>query len=342
MIRIKNIYYMLSYAFKELQQNSYSSVETEEFDNIEELLTEILRIGINRQIKRGLYRDYVDVTDDLNSPKGKINVTDSIRRQTFLKGGLSCYYDEFSMNCIENQIIKSTLLIIMRCSSISKPRKKDIKKLIPYFGTVDDLDLTHLDWKIAYNKVNQSYEMIIEICHMLVKGLLQTEQAGDTKLNSFFENNLPRLYEKFILEYYRREWPEINANADQVPWNTDDGIITFLPVMQTDITLRYRDRVHIIDAKYYTLSMQSRFDTSTLKSNHLYQIFTYVKNETEASKNHRVSGMLLYAKTDELVVPDNDYRMSGNRIAVKTLDLDVDFSEVRNQLDNIVNEYLLN
>ena len=32
--------------------------------------------------------------------------------------------------------------------------------------------------------------------------------------------------------------------------------------------------------------------------------------------------MLLYAKTDEIVLPNNSYKMGGNAISVKTLDLD--------------------
>ncbi|WP_336433283.1 hypothetical protein [Eubacterium pyruvativorans] len=40
---------------------------------------------------------------------------------------------------------------------------------------------------------------------------------------------------------------------------------------------------------------------------------------------HQVSGMLLYAKTDEDLVPDNVYHMSGNQISVKTLDLNQEF-----------------
>ena len=46
--------------------------------------------------------------------------------------------------------------------------------------------------------------------------------------------------------------------------------------------------------------------------------------------------MLLYAKTDEEIYPDNEYKMSGNKISVKTLDLNKEFSEIANQLDNIV------
>ena len=73
----------------------------------------------------------------------------------------------------------------------------------------------------------------------------------------------------------------------------------------------------------------------------LYQIFTYVKNkEIELSAQpHEVSGMLLYAKTDEAVLPNNSYKMSGNIISVKTLDLDCDFSEIANQLNKIVESH---
>lgn len=54
---------------------------------------------------------------------------------------------------------------------------------------------------------------------------------------------------------------------------------------------------------------------------------------------HRVSGMLLYAGTDEAIQPDNSYRMSGNQISVKTLDLNRDFSEIAAQLNAIVDKH---
>lgn len=54
---------------------------------------------------------------------------------------------------------------------------------------------------------------------------------------------------------------------------------------------------------------------------------------------HRVSGMLLYAATDEAIQPDNSYRMSGNQISVKTLDLNRDFSEIAAQLNAIVDKH---
>ena len=72
----------------------------------------------------------------------------------------------------------------------------------------------------------------------------------------------------------------------------------------------------------------------------MYQIFTYVKNK-DVSKSGNISGVLLYAKTDEQVTPDNEYMMSGNRISVKTLDLSADFADIEHQLGKLV-AHLLN
>ena len=66
-----------------------------------------------------------------------------------------------------------------------------------------------------------------------------------------------------------------------------------------------------------------------------------MKNKEEELKNKSftISGMLLYAKTDEEIHPNGSYLMSGNRISVKTLDLNQEFSEVAKQLNAIVSTH---
>lgn len=187
--------------------------------------------------------------------------------------------------------------------------------------------------------------MLVSICYLVLKGLLQTKSDGSTKLMDFLDDqHMHRLYEKFILEYYRKEFPNINASAAQIPWQLDNEFNDMLPVMQSDITLRYGMRTLIIDAKYYGQSLQQQYDRTSVNSGNLYQIFTYVKNYegSLSDKPHeKVSGMLLYAQTDTDGAFDKEYLMSGNIICVRTLDLSGDFSSIRMQLDSIANKYLV-
>lgn len=332
---------MLSYAFQVLNEQGYKNIATEQFNNTAELMATILAKGIAVQIKRGLGKEYISQTESLSALRGKIDITESIKTQTMLKKQMICSYDEFSINGTMNRIIKSTVELLLR-SGISKARKKELRKLMVYFGNVEPIDLYTVDWNIQYNRNNQTYRLLISICYLVVKGLLQTNSDGSTRLMDFMdEQRMCRLYEKFILEYFRKEHPEITANASQIPWQLDDDISTMLPIMQTDIMLTYKEKVLIIDTKYYTHTTQSQFNVNTLHSGNLYQIFTYVKNkEIELSaKPHEVSGMLLYAKTDEAVLPNNSYMMSGNKISVKTLDLNLPFKEIAKQLDAIITEH---
>lgn len=74
-ILIKNIYYMLAYAFQVLKRNNYASIASEKFEHIEDLFAEILSRGISYQLKQGLYREYVPRTESLPTMKGKIDIT---------------------------------------------------------------------------------------------------------------------------------------------------------------------------------------------------------------------------------------------------------------------------
>ena len=341
MIQIRNIYYMLSYAFQVLNEQGYKNIETEQFDNVAELCSAILSKGVSLQLKRGLGREYIENTESLSSLRGRIEISESIKTRSMLKRQLVCSYDNFSENSYMNRIIKTTMELLLY-ADIAKTRKKELRRLLVFFANVDLLDVHTINWKIQYNRNNQTYRMLISICYLVVKGLLQTNTDGSTYLMDFIdEQRMCRLYEKFILEYYRKEFPHLSASASQISWVLDDGIRTMLPVMQSDIMLTRDSEVLIIDAKYYMHTTQTQYDVHTLHSGNLYQIFTYVKNKDMEFGNrpHTVSGMLLYAATDEIIQPDNSYQMSGNKISVKTLDLNQDFSEIAAQLNAIVEEH---
>lgn len=341
MIKIKNIYYMLAYAFQVLREQTYQSLSCEKFENTGELLAAILAKGLDMQVKRGLGRDYVQRTELLSVPRGKINISESIKTQSLRKKQLVCIFDEFSVDFYLNQIIKTTGRVLLS-SRISSKRKRDLRKSMVFLEGVDTLDIHRINWRIVYNRGNQTYQMLIFVCRLVLKGLLQKQEDGAERLMEFLdEQEMSRLYEKFILGYYRKEFPFIKAEPSQIAWKLDDGAGDLLPVMQSDVMLSRGSDILIIDAKYYSHTTQTRFGVHKLHSDNLYQIFAYVKNkEAElAGKPHKVAGLLLYARTEEALLPDNTYSMSGNQISAKTLNLNADFSQIKRQLNQIAELY---
>ncbi len=343
-IFIKNIYYMLSYAFEAMKQSNEKELAGEEFDNLHNLLSRILSKGISYQLKQGLHREYINKAENLTVMRGKIDMNGSIKNKMARNRSLFCEYDELSENNLFNQILKSTVILLLRHGEVSADNKSNLKKELLFFSNVDEIDLSLIRWHaLRFSRNSQNYRMLISICQLIAEGLLLTTNDGDFHLANFFdEKNMHSLYEKFILEYYIKEYPALNADASQISWALDDGIGTMLPLMRSDITLTIGNKTLIIDAKCYTNTTQTYHDTHKLHSNNLYQIFTYVKNKAASiqDENHSVSGMLLYARTESEIQPNNSYKMSGNDIHVKTLNLNCEFREIARELNKIADDFL--
>ena len=171
----------------------------------------------------------------------------------------------------------------------SKEEIKDYMKKV-YDPSYSYKNNAHCLWQFA-NEIKVGDVIFVK------KGMHKIIGKGIVTSDYIFldEQRMCRLYEKFILEYFKKEHPEVKASASQIPWDTDDGYREMLPVMQSDIMLKSGDKTLVIDAKYYAHTTQSQYNTNTLHSGNLYQIFTYVKN-LDTSNSGSVAGMLLYAK----------------------------------------------
>ncbi len=342
-IPIRNIYHMLCYAFSFLRQSDSRYVDVEECENAQNMYAAVLCGGFCLQIKRGLYREYLGCREDLPVLRGRIDMPGTIRNLAAHRQVLTCQYDELSENNLPNRILKTTMQLLSRSDQVAKKYRDSLHRELLYFSGVDSVDPARVRWsEIRFHRNNQTYRILIDICWLVLRDMLQTEDQGKYRLASFKDDQrMYYLYEKFILEYYRQNFPELTVASSQISWALDDDEGTMLPKMQSDIMLSKAGRVLIIDAKYYSRITLPHYDARTVRSAHLYQIFAYVKNKAAepAPKYDEVSGMLLYARTDEDVQPDQRYRMSGNRIDVRTLDLSRESAEIDKQLDGIAEEF---
>ena len=261
-IFIKNIYYMLSYAFTTLKESTYDDVAKEQFDNADNLFAAILAKGIGLQLKQGLHREYLNKVEDLSVVRGKIDMPGTIRKIMEHRVAVTCDYDELSENNLFNQILKSTVFLLMKAVDVEEKYKAELKKEMLFFSNVLELDLKQVRWSsIRFQRNNRTYQLLLAICQLLVEGSLITTEKGEYHLAGFVdEQRMSRLYEKFILEYYAQEYGQkihgFSSRALQIPWALDDGYDALLPVMQTDITLTYGNQTLIIDAKYYDAALR--------------------------------------------------------------------------------------
>jgi 5-methylcytosine-specific restriction enzyme subunit McrC len=178
-IKIKNIYYMLSYAYQNLRETGFDSVAEEDFDNIQDLFAAILVRGVGSQIKRGLHRDYIPQEEPLSGLRGQIRVSETIKRQSMTQCKLVCVYDEFNEDSYHNQILKSVMFLLLCHGNVKAENKKALRKLLLYFSAVEEVPPHSIRWDaLKYHRNNGTYRMLINMCRFVVRGLLLTTETG--------------------------------------------------------------------------------------------------------------------------------------------------------------------
>ena len=338
-ILIHNIYYMLTYAFRDFRFNIDEYIAGEHFEEIHDLFAEILIRGVSSLLKHGLFKTYKNCEGELSTIRGKIYLYKTYEIGRTKPYQAYCSYDELSENNIYNQILKTTLLHILQCTNVSSFRKDTIRSMLRFFHEIDNINLQTIRWNIiSFDRRNKSYQMLLLVCEFIQKSLLMTTENGTYKMTSLSDDNMCLLFQRFVLAYLQKHYPKTNARSEQISWNfkkkgDNDSI---LPIMQTDIMLSLGERTLIIDTKYYSHVLQTNYNKSTIHSSHLYQLYAYVNNYDTAHTGN-VDGMLLYAKVEEDFSPDIENEFSeGNKIYVRTLDLYQDFQGICAQLEKCI------
>ena len=342
-IPIKNIYYMLCYAWNVLEKSDDIYLGSEKFDNVYNLLARIYISGLSNLIKRGFNRYYNQENEAISTLKGKINISDSIKSQTFYNGSMICQFDEFSKDIKLNQIIKTTINILIKSPHLDLDLRNKLLKIRLHFSDIKTIAFSKMLFSsLRYNRNNYHYRMLINISELIYYGLITNEDNNDILFLDFVrDNQMAKLYEKFVLNFYKRHLDEsiYKVYAPKLSWNLDGEIsdeeLSLLPEMRTDIVIENKvaNTQLIIDTKYYTQTLVSSnwTDIEKIRTAHLFQILAYVNNSNFTGE---IKGMLLYPTIEKEI--NANYPILGKSIGIRTLNLNSEWEDISGRLLSFV------
>lgn len=341
-IPIRNIYYLLCYAWGILPQANDRLAGLETYDHIYNLLAKLMITYVNNTIKRGFHREYVRHEEELALVKGKIDVLNTIKQQSMIRKRLVCQFDDFSDNVLFNQIVKTTMNKLIKYPLLNHKLKKELITARYHFSNIKEISLSgHIFMSLRYNRNNLHYKMLLHISELLHMGLISNEQGNTLQFPDFIrDKKMATLYEKFILNFYKKHLPsnQYKTHSPKINWQLDANYshvgTEYLPDMNTDITIenRIENTQLIIDAKYYASALKARNHSEVKKliSTNLYQISTYASN---SSYNGDVSGLLLYPTTEHEL--DLTFKINGRLMMIKTLNLAEEWEDIYKRLLDI-------
>ncbi len=347
-IPIANIYYLLCYAWNQLEEKELTAVQVTEHDSLLDLFARVLISGMNRLLRRGLDRNYLLFEEEGSRIRGKINFGLTVRRNLLTYSRAHYEYDELDHNVLHNRIIKTVIRMLIQHPRLDPELKNSLILLHRRIQGIEEVRLSEpLFSRVRLNRNNAYYGFLLNVCRMVYTHELAREGEGEYRFRDFFrdERAMATLFERFVGNFYREELgkrdPEARiVGSEWIEWEgealdeTSDG---YLPKMKTDISIRWPSRYLIIDTKFYreALTRNQDYDKERINSANLYQIFSYVRNLAQRSPEYEhCEGLLLYptVATDLRL----QYTLHGHRISVCTVDLAQDWREIHRQLLSLV------
>lgn len=329
-----------AYRFMNKSDTRFFNADRESFDHLEEMFASLLNRSLDSIFKQGMHHEYESNEEYLRNPKGKMNITKTVTSPYESQQKIYCEFDQFTLNNPFNQITKATIKSLLKSKYVPIGLKTKLRHKAILLHEVNEIDLHKVNWStINYNRNNRNYRFVLYVCQLLANQEIFSDSLHKGSLHSFLDSQEGhQLYEKFILAYYQTEYPESHAQPRLIQWNTDEENM-LLPVMRTDVFLDFSDRAMIIEAKFYKnpLAKSIYNENERLRSQHLYQIYSYLDNYSAKMKAKSASGVLLYAVTSDREVLDEELLLSEHQVRVRSISLHRDFSIIRNELDSLVN-----
>lgn len=342
-VPIQNIYYLLCYAWDKLEEGKRTNVSRSDYDNSIELYARVLINGCKHLFKRGLEHNYNNVSREYVGIKGKIDFNASIRKNLFKQGRSICQFDEFEVNILQNQLLKATLKHLTKVRNLDKKIKEEVWFYYSKFSNIDEIEIQiALFSKVRIHRNNSFYEFLLKISKLIIENSVLDEAKGDYDFKEFIGSDMAMasLFEAFIRNFYKKEQKIFSVKREDINWDAipvGNSSESYLPKMQTDITLESDGRKIIIETKYYANALSSRFDGQKFNSGNLYQLYSYLRNiETKSthSKNIEAEGILLYPVVGYEL--NENYILGNHKLCVKTIDLSKSWREIEKQLFSII------
>ena len=316
---------------KSITNISYKSLQVTDVD-IEKMpiLDIFMRMFIDEAFclaKHGLRSNYETIAENRSYFKGKILFPEQQKYNSFHKERVFTESDEFTHNCPDNRLIKSTLMLLYK-QTRSLRNKNDIKTLLASFGNVP----FSTDYTGDFSKAGKSYGTLLLWCQIFLTGKSFTSFSGSGVAFALLFP-METLFERYVAVQLKKILPAeefLISIQDKTHYLFLSPSKKFLLRPDIVITRKCDNAIFICDTKWKLLS--SHTANLGISQADMYQMFAYQK------KYNAKNITMLYPMTDQTTSANSIQFDSGDGVIVRVSFIDL--FDIKNSLINIVEESL--
>ncbi|MEK5037331.1 McrC family protein [Sporosarcina sp. FSL K6-3457] len=239
-----------------------------------EIFIHLYNQEVQQIVKKGIKSAYYEMENNLNVYKGKMLFNEHIKRNLIHKERFYMRYDEFGVNRVENRLIKSTLLQLLK-QSTNAENVKQIRQLLDHFELVDSSHNYEKDFQlVVINRNSKDYKNAIAWSKVFLNNRSFTTFSGG-EFGKALLFPMDRIFEAYVGLHISKQFSD--------EWNVslqDKGFYLFENrfSLRPDIVLRTPDesRCIIIDTKWKVLTDSTKKNYGISQAD-MYQMYAYAK-----------------------------------------------------------------
>lgn len=327
----------------EILKVNYSEISSLKLykESLNEILAYLFSKKLEKELRKGVYGEYVYIEENINSLKGSLRVQEQIKNIASQSSKAFCRFEEFSRDNKLNKILSFFVKEVMK-----NVKNRETLKLLRIsemiLGEVDERSITLNEVNnFSFNRLNKPFEDAFTLGKMIVLGESALGKLGGNKaysilfkMNEIFEIYIGKLLKELL--YEETVHMQHSKYKLLVKEESNRGVFKLIP----DIVIEKNGiESVIIDTKWK--SVDSKFNRHGVKREDLYQMYAYLTRY----KNARTV-ILIYPYNERIEGEDGEYLESWyleddqhKRLRVYAVNLENE-KETLKSLDKIVRKYV--
>lgn len=285
------------------RENQSASLHTHKMPLFELLiryfLEEVLLI-----VKRGIARAYVIEQDNLRFIRGKLLISQNIRKNATNQARVFCEYDEFNLDRPVNRLITAALEVVSKCAAdfgnirLCRELLHSFASVQPSYDIVGDLAKMKLD------RSAQHYEKAMPLCELILKSRNPlTKQGGQNLFALMFP--MERVFEDYVANRLKKQFPRSTVLPQRVNSHLVDSVGDSnqrLFKLKPDLVVKGESMRIVADTKWKLLDKFDGGKGFGIQQSDMYQLFAYGEKCLEGRKE-KEAVILIYPKTQTFSEP---------------------------------------
>ena len=309
---ISRVLFLASYAMGAFKLREMERFNFESASSLVEALALALAVAARRAFASGLLHGYRTEDEAMHTVRGRIRITEQIRRRFGVPWPLEVRYDEFTEDITANRLVKAAAARLGQARVCSPRSRADLRWVSARLAKVSLVEFaTNAVPEVAFDRLNEHYREVVVLSRLVLRHMsFETGRGGNQAPGFLMDMN--KVFQGFVTQALR----EALGVSDRT-FRDDNHIphVTLDEARQISLKpdLSWWDSsttcTFVGDVKYKQISDKG------VPTAALYQLLAYT------TALDLPGGLLIYAQGEAEQVVQYQVRYAGKRLEIAALDL---------------------